>query len=137
MTNRQPKGTPIGGQFAEGRKPSGSDLEPKEIRVVAHNCVNGYQLFDEDGTPGAALCDECGKEHLSLEQLQGPNVSPIGGLYGETDSPTHCENCEALIYQPLTSDGVEYVREAVKSNSGRPEVLATWREAYPYIFDDE
>ena len=26
MTNRQPKGTPIGGQFAEGRKPDGGDL---------------------------------------------------------------------------------------------------------------
>ena len=26
MTNRQPKGTPVGGQFAEGRKPDGGDL---------------------------------------------------------------------------------------------------------------
>ncbi len=26
MVNRQPRGTPIGGQFAEGRKPSGGDL---------------------------------------------------------------------------------------------------------------
>ncbi len=26
MTKRQPKGTPVGGQFAQGRKPSGSDL---------------------------------------------------------------------------------------------------------------
>lgn len=26
MTNRQPKGTPVGGQFAEGRKPEGADL---------------------------------------------------------------------------------------------------------------
>ncbi len=26
MTNRQPAGTPIGGQFAEGRKPEGADL---------------------------------------------------------------------------------------------------------------
>ena len=27
MVNRQPKGTPVGGQFAEGRKPEGGDLE--------------------------------------------------------------------------------------------------------------
>jgi hypothetical protein len=27
MTNRQPKGTPVGGQFSEGRRPDGSDLD--------------------------------------------------------------------------------------------------------------
>ena len=31
MTNRQPKGTPVGGQFAEGRKPEGPDLMSDQI----------------------------------------------------------------------------------------------------------
>lgn len=139
MTNRQPKGTPVGGQFAEGRNPEGGDLPVKEIRVVDHSNStnpNGYQLFDGD-TPGARLCDGCAKERLSLEQLQGPNVSPLGNLSGDTDSPSHCDFCEALIYEPLTPDGVEYVRDAVENNEGRPEVLAAWREAYPYIFEEE
>jgi hypothetical protein len=52
MTKRQPKGTPIGGQFAEDRRPSGSDL-PAITRstgtiVGGYNPGGGYQGATED-----------------------------------------------------------------------------------------
>jgi hypothetical protein len=48
MTNRQPKGTPVGGQFAEGRKPEGGDLEVSSTSVeplkkkISFGKVDGY-----------------------------------------------------------------------------------------------
>lgn len=34
MTNRQPKGTPKGGEFAEGRKPEGADLSATSLKEL-------------------------------------------------------------------------------------------------------
>lgn len=56
MTARQPKGTPIGGQFAEGRRPEGGDLQPQitprqaelNRQAVAHAiAVNERGLFKD------------------------------------------------------------------------------------------
>lgn len=35
MTNRQPKGIPVGGQFAEGRNPTGGDLSVATVKLPA------------------------------------------------------------------------------------------------------
>jgi hypothetical protein len=43
MTNRQPKGTPVGGQFAEGRKPSGGDLDAHQPPTTYREVRNAYE----------------------------------------------------------------------------------------------
>ena len=50
MTNRQPKGTPVGGQFSEGRKPDGSDLvDDRDIAMRDYmNSQMGKQLPARD-----------------------------------------------------------------------------------------
>ena len=52
MTNRQPKGTPTGGQFAEGRKPEGSDLpaitRSKGTAVGGFVVGGGYRGITDD-----------------------------------------------------------------------------------------
>lgn len=48
----------------------------------------------------------------------------------EADAPTHCTACEALIHHSLTPDGAAYVWEALEIGTGRPEILAVWRDAY-------
>lgn len=53
---------------------------------------------------------------------------PDGG--GESDYPCHCAGCNAFLNNPLTPDGVAYVRDALARNTGRPDVLAEWRESY-------
>jgi len=110
----------------------------KEINIVDHSRyfdANGYYVFIDE-TPVMPLCDQCAKENYSLEQLNTANFSPLG-QDGETDSPTHCELCEALIVEPLTPYGIEYVRDAIAANDGRPEILAAWKMAYHYYLETE
>ena len=45
----------------------------------------------------------------SNEWPQGPYSD--GG--GESDTPAHCEVCGVVLENPLTTDGVEYVRELI------------------------
>ncbi len=103
----------------------------KEIEIVDHANVyaepNGYYVFQHE-TPIMALCADCAKVERTESVFAGADFEPLGA--GETDTPTHCEKCEALIIENLTSDGVEYVREALAENTRRPEVLAAWREAF-------
>lgn len=51
---------------------------------------------------------------------------------GESDYPDHCDICGVFLENPLTSDGVEYVREAtsVFMEHGEVSVLATWADFY-------
>lgn len=57
---------------------------------------------------------------------QGPFAD--GG--GEADCPQHCGACGLFLENPLTSDGVKYVRERVELAHGKPELLAEWRAFY-------
>jgi len=62
---------------------------------------------------------------------QGPY--PAGG--GEADSPQHCDACNVFLANPLTADGLAYVREHVPADDAKPAprrsaVVATWREFY-------
>ena len=54
---------------------------------------------------------------------QGPY--PNGG--GEADCPQHCDSCGIFLENPLTPDGVEYVKEA---EPGR--VRQIWRDFYGF-----
>ena len=38
---------------------------------------------------------------------------PYTGGGGESDTPAHCEVCGVFLENPLTTDGVEYVRELI------------------------
>ena len=42
---------------------------------------------------------------------QGPYAN--GG--GEADTPQHCDTCDVFLENPLTSDGLNYVREHVEA----------------------
>jgi len=55
---------------------------------------------------------------------------PDGG--GEADSPQHCDSCLTFLENPLTGDGLAYVREAIAEwpERGNLETLATWRDFY-------
>jgi hypothetical protein len=92
------------------------------------------------------LCADCGRElEISIDNdpvcrvahrgdsdvwPQGPY--PYGG--GEADTPQHCDACHAFLDNPLTGDGYNYVREAIRDylsdGRGRREVLRQWAEFY-------
>ena len=56
---------------------------------------------------------------------KGPFID--GG--GESDCPSHCDNCNVFLENPLTPDGYDYVKESLENN-GDSEVLQTWRDFY-------
>lgn len=61
---------------------------------------------------------------------------------GESDYPCHCAGCNAFLDNPLTPDGVAYVRAAFADDrdwrSGAPleagSILEQWRNAWPDIW---
>jgi len=97
----------------------------------------------------ALYCEPCGEDlpdyctsedanHCTEEVIDsdcqrfGPY--PDGGG-GKADTPQHCASCGLFLENPLTPDGVEYVREAVTDaphNAGPHESLVTdeWADFY-------
>jgi hypothetical protein len=88
----------------------------------------------------AFLCDDCG-ETVIKEQMhniedtgdsddypQGPY--PDGG--GEADSPHHCDHCGEFLENPLTTDGIEYVKDSIKSAPSNAASVI-WANYYDYI----
>ncbi len=67
---------------------------------------------------------ECESDYDSDEHPKGPYSD--GG--GESDSPQHCASCGTFLENPLTDEGVEYVRE-----SGNRE----WADFYDIELDPE
>ena len=62
---------------------------------------------------------------------QGPFAD--GG--GEADCPRHCGHCGCFLENPLTTHGVEYVREAVTSAKG--ECWEEWSKYYGIVAADD
>ena len=90
-------------------------------------------------------CEPCGRAIVaklqpewdngdSSEYPQGPYAD--GG--GEADSPYHCDTCMAHLENPLTDDGLAYVRNVVAVETercgklGRPvsEIVSEWQAFY-------
>lgn len=86
-------------------------------------------------------CDECAGDtaqpYAALDVgLDSDDIAigPYADGGGEADCPQHCGGCGVFLENPLTGDGVEYVRAAVLDGIGKAEVLAEWREYYSWIF---
>ncbi len=65
MTTRQPKGTPVGGQFAEDRKPDGIDL-------ATHVMPEGFSAVSYDQVNGTSLVGNVETTYAKLVQVFGP-----------------------------------------------------------------
>ncbi len=71
------------------------------------------------------LCPDCAE---GVDGLEGPY--PDGG--GEADCPQHCAACGIPLENPLTSDGVTYVLDAIReSTADTAENRNTIRQAIP------
>lgn len=95
----------------------------------------------------AIYCEDCGhslldqrKEYAGAEDSDVYPQGPFGEGGGEADTPQHCDSCGVFLDNPLTGDGETYVRDAfndyVDCGSGLFEVLADWKLAYGWCFDD-
>ena len=87
-------------------------------------------------------CSDCKK--AIIKRLKNDGVEPTEfdsetwpqGPYenggGEADSPNHCGGCHIFMENPLTSDGVDYVKHWV-NQTPKSEVTKQWEEFYDYI----
>ena len=85
-----------------------------------------YELRKVGKAP-ADLTDE--SSYDSGDYPKGPY--PDGG--GEADCPQHCDGCRKFLENPLTTEGVEYTREAVAEarRDGRcSTALTVWAVFY-------
>ncbi len=84
--------------------------------------------------PGADLDDE------STFDSDAYPKGPYGDGGGEADCPQHCGACNLFLDNPLTGDGETYVRDIfrlhVETGRGNAEVIADWRLAYDWVWDD-
>ena len=76
-------------------------------------------------------CEDCGEQIIkTLNPSQDTGDSddyPQGPTdQGESDCPEHCGSCGVFLENDLTTDGYDYVREAVANNDA-PKV---WQEFY-------
>jgi hypothetical protein len=101
------------------------------------NIRKGRLTMDAYVYCAAMYCEECamlirqelseagGVDHQDTDTWpQGPYDD--GG--GEADSPQHCDTCQVFLENPLTTEGYEYVREAIEEESGA--VIEQWHDFY-------
>ncbi len=96
MTNRQPKGTPVGGQFAEGRKPDGSDLTIMtagcvviaESRHVDINDSSVNQTLDAGN-----MCLFCGRGSGFVNRVPADRTSEDGSVNVTGYMCAECDDC--------------------------------------------
>lgn len=98
----------------------------------------------------ALYCDDCAnkiREALRLEGNAPENPQdetsfdsddypkgPFKDGGGEADCPQHCDGCRVFLENPLTSDGAEYVAEALLAGflrgRGDKSILREWEQFY-------
>jgi hypothetical protein len=83
----------------------------------------------------AAPCTTLGRETFVDGQPNEDSDRWPHGPYsdggGEADYPQHCDACGEFLENPLTSDGVDYVREMAEGNHrGNPGVVEEWLRFY-------
>lgn len=96
----------------------------------------------------ALYCATCGQDHrdgipipegadLNDESTFDSNDYPKGPFEdggGEADCPQHCDDCRTFLENPLTDDGVAYVREAIvdymADGRARGDIIALWAGFY-------
>jgi hypothetical protein len=81
-------------------------------------------------------CEPCGRiiqaDTVPSEDSETYPQGPYSDGGGEADTPQHCDRCLTFLENPLTPDGIEYVREKIaQSNPMRPGVtIREWMEFY-------
>lgn len=59
---------------------------------------------------------------------------PYDSTYDESDCPDHCDACSVFLENPLTDDGYEYVKDAIRNENdqfgGVNHVVRGWADFY-------
>ncbi len=153
--NRQPSGTPIGGQFAEGRKPEGGDLSESlsvhGLRVSFENAVNrlvdpnaqldevdydtmmhsARRFFDDQ--PVSSMTPESMFDLASEFAASRPGASPDVALSDPRNLPTNLESkrqeSERECARASANGDIENTAYWDGRRSGLDEAIASLKES--------
>jgi hypothetical protein len=106
----------------------------------------------------ALLCEECGEKTRDEIEASGKAPSdpddetsydsddypkgPYADGGGEADSPQHCDTCKTFLENPLTSEGLDYVRGIIAERLADPDAsldvpsFNDWAPFYDLPTDD-
>lgn len=85
------------------------------------------------------LCEHCGVHHINLltaakiEDNGDSDTFPQGPYSnggGESDCPQHCNRCGTFLENPLTSEGLAYVKDRLSIKGGNRAIRKLWTEFY-------
>jgi len=86
----------------------------------------------------ALLCEDCANtamlQHSAFADNEDSDKYPQGPYSdggGEADCPQHCDHCHIFLENPLTPDGVAYIREAYRHN-----LMPIWTKFYKEHLDN-
>lgn len=89
--NRQPKGTPKGGEFAEGRNPQGEDLtsdDPREVIAKAQNEIDEmFDRYSRDNRQWSYDTKEVYENMLLIVTKQREMIEELEAGRAETEKP--------------------------------------------------
>ncbi len=93
----------------------------------------------------ALYCAECTEEAWTVTLnptgtasgafSSGSDTMPRGPYAnggGEADSPQHCDSCRVFLENPLTEDGIEYVREELAAMPLPVRAMSEWASFYGF-----
>jgi hypothetical protein len=85
----------------------------------------------------ALWCESCTNQIKTWGHLTETSDSdkyphgPYGDGGGESDTPQHCDGCEVFLQNPLTSDGYDYIVEAIgDSTVALTDTQRLWSDFY-------
>lgn len=82
------------------------------------------------------LCDDCADDIKSklarpkdMDRYDSDEYPKGPYNADESDSPQHCGHCQEFLENPLTTDGIEYVRESIEQAPNNPACIL-WADYY-------
>lgn len=91
----------------------------------------------------ALWCDDCAEaiqedlDNAGHEDTGDTNEYPQYCSSDESDCPEHCDGCGEFLENDLTSDGVDYVKDAVDDDEEAGIIdsvaVTVWKPFYSYI----
>ena len=100
-------------------------------------------------------CDKCGEAICKTVRTEHPELVPedymdhgsydsddypksYDAKWNESDSPDHCADCRAFLWNPLTEEGYRYVKSMLDKHGEKlPSHASLWAQAYGFSRFDE
>jgi len=110
---------------------------PSAVTESRYGIAIGYYVTCDD-----AVCRDCipdadawsRGDYTGWDGFEGWEEPAVIFTDTESDTPTHCGTCGAVIRHDLTADGARYVMEAIAEfiagEGHNPDVMAQWWDAY-------